>query len=257
MALIRWQLLCSRVAFVARVCRVAGFRAGLRLARGSRRKAVVSFTAKRHGQRIHVRAGTSDFACYEKVLVAEEYANEIDFLPRVIVDAGANIGMATLYYAQRFPQARIIAIEPEESNFAMLKLNCGHLANVTLLQAALWGEAKELGFCDAQAEKWAFAVAERSAESSAPGIRGLTVPEILEMVTPAGIDLLKLDIEGAELALFSANPQAWLSSVGRIVIELHDRFVDGCARTFYRSIAGFNYRQEVRGENIFIELRQR
>ena len=215
----------------------------------------MSFRAKRHGQRVHVRAGTSDFACFEKVLVEEEYADRSDLLPRVIVDAGANIGMTTLFYAQRFPHARILAIEPEESNFSMLKLNCGHLANVTLIQAALWGEAKELSLCDAQAEKWAFAVAEKSAgDSSMPGIRGITIPEVLEMVAPNKIDILKLDIEGAELALFSANPQAWLPRVGRIVIELHDRFVDGCARTFYRAIAGFDYRQEVRGENIFIEL---
>ncbi len=228
---------------------------GLRLALGSRRKAVVSFRAKRHGQRVHLRAGTSDFACFEKVLIEEEYAEESGAAPRVIVDAGANIGMTTLFYAQRFPQARIVAIEPEESNFAMLVLNCGHLANVTLLHAALWGEARELSLCDTQAEKWAFAVAERSADdSSLPGIRGITIPEILEMVAPAGIDLLKLDIEGAELALFSANPQAWLPRVGRMVIELHDRFFDGCARTFYRAIAGFDYRQEVRGENIFIDL---
>jgi len=226
---------------------------GLRLALGSRSKSVVGFTPKRHGQRVHVRAGTSDFACFEKVFIEEEYAEEA--APRVIIDAGANIGMTTLYYAQRFPQARIVAIEPEESNFAMLKLNCGHLANVTLLQAALWGEAKELGLCDAGAEKWAFAVAEKSTgDSSNPGIRGITLPEILAMVAPAGIDILKLDIEGAELALFSANPQAWLPQVSRIVIELHDRFVDGCARTFYRAIANFDYRQEVRGENIFIGL---
>ncbi len=216
---------------------------------------MVSFAAKRNGQRVHVRAGTSDFACFEKVLVEEEYARESAVAPRVIVDAGANIGMATLYYAQRFPHARILAIEPEESNFSMLKQNCGHLANVTLIQAALWGESKELTLCDAQAEKWAFAVAEKSdGNLSTPGIRGITIPEILQMVAHSKIDILKLDIEGAELALFSANPQAWLPCVGNIVIELHDRFVDGCARTFYRAIAEFDYRQEVRGENVFIDL---
>ena len=60
--------------------------------------------------------------------------------PRVVVDAGANIGLSTVFFANKFPQAKIVAIEPEPSNFAMLRDNVAPYPNVTPVQAALWKE---------------------------------------------------------------------------------------------------------------------
>ena len=67
--------------------------------------------------------------------------NEYDFRaverPQVIVDAGANIGLASILFANRYPQAKILAIEPEHDNFNLLADNVRSYDNIVPLQAAL------------------------------------------------------------------------------------------------------------------------
>ena len=69
-------------------------------------------------------------------------------MPPVIIDAGANVGLSAVFYANRFPNARIIAIEPEPSNYEMLKRNVVPYSNVTPVQAALWKENGPLRLFD-------------------------------------------------------------------------------------------------------------
>jgi FkbM family methyltransferase len=202
-----------------------------------------------------IRLGTSDLDCLKKVFLATEYSLPFKFSPKVIVDAGANIGMATLYFATQYPGARIMAIEPEPSNFKILQQNCSGLANVTLLEAALWPLAQPVGIMNPQDEKFAFTVAAVVGEGSLAGrIPTVNVPELLKKTAGGRIDLLKLDIEGAEWELFSINPESWLDKVQVIAIELHDRHRDGCAKVFYSAILKHKFTQEINGENVFIKF---
>jgi len=89
---------------------------------------------KRH---VVLRRGTSDIWCLQNVLLDHEYNTPFPVDPKVIIDAGANIGMATLFFTHKYPRAKIVAIEPEASNFAILSKNCSGLPNVTLTNAAL------------------------------------------------------------------------------------------------------------------------
>src|SRR5262245_31397574 len=57
------------------------------------------------GKEIVLRRQTCDIKCLEKVFIAEEYRSPFDFSPEVIVDAGANVGMATLFFARQYPDA--------------------------------------------------------------------------------------------------------------------------------------------------------
>jgi FkbM family methyltransferase len=207
-------------------------------------------------RQIAIRLDTSDMRCVEQVFLAREYEIPFPGTPSVIVDAGANIGMATLYFARTFPDAKIIAIEPEPSNFALLQMNCGSFENVTLIQGALWPTTGTLTIEDESAEKWAMRV------TDAPGLPGpaasvsaVTIPEILARFAITEIDLLKLDIEGSERDLFLGCPQDWLGRIGMIAIELHDRYRPGCAQALYAALSGREFAQEIRGENIFINLR--
>jgi hypothetical protein len=60
------------------------------------------------------------------------------------------------------------------------------------------------------------------------------------------IDILKLDIEGAELEIFS-GPCEWLSKVAILLIELHDRVAPGCSLTFYSALARYDFTEIKRG----------
>lgn len=206
---------------------------------------------------IVLRRGTSDIWCLEKVFLEQEYKTPFQVDPKVIVDAGANIGMATLFFSQKYPRASIIAIEPEASNFAILTKNCAELPNVTLINAALWPTEQALVIQNSTAEKWAFLVTEREKVAECEPVKAVTIPGLLRQLGVEYIDVLKLDIEGAERELFNIGAESWLGAVGQIIIELHDRFISGCALAFYTKVTNYSFVQEVHGENIFVNFRTR
>ncbi len=70
-----------------------------------------------------VRPKTSDFSTFRQIFMDHEYDFKLLDVPNIIVDAGANIGLASLFFAQRFPSAKIFALEPDHSNFEMLMKN--------------------------------------------------------------------------------------------------------------------------------------
>lgn len=207
-------------------------------------------------QEITLRGATTDVSCLEKVFIHEEYNSPFDYSPQVIVDAGANIGMATLYFAKRYPEARILAIEPESKNFEMLQRNCAGLSNVLLMQGALWPVQRRLTISDNGSGEHAYSVIEQSATESTNEVYAITMEDILRKLAVSRIDLLKLDIEGSERELFSTDAKAWLDRVEYIIVELHDRYRPGCAKAFYTALATRNFVQEIRGENIFIQLKR-
>jgi FkbM family methyltransferase len=228
------------------------------VARSTRDRSTLNLVLTPMRQPIAVRANTSDVACLEKVFVDEEYRLPVDanpvfaIQPKLIVDAGANIGMATLYFAHAFPGARIVAVEPEAGNFAILEANCKGLRNVTVKHAALWPTEAPLRLANADRGNWGFSVQEGVGGGSP--IAAVTVPQLLAESGLPRIDLLKLDIEGAERELFGESCEAWLPKVGTIVIELHDRLAEGCSAQFYSHMVRRAFTQEIRGENIFLKL---
>jgi FkbM family methyltransferase len=243
--------LCSDLRLFSRLLR---FRDALRLvAGGDQSQAVISVFSTELGRPIALRRNTSDLDVVRKILSAHECAVDRAPSAKLVVDAGANIGISTAYFAKVYPEARIYAIEPEPSNFALLKRNCQALPNVVLQHAALWSSPTRLSIVDPSAAKWAFAVR----EDGAGAVRGVTVDELLRDSGQSRIDLLKLDIEGAEKALFSKGTELWLDKVGVILIELHDRYVPGCSRAFYSQVCQFDFEQEIKGENVIAYLKGR
>jgi FkbM family methyltransferase len=227
----------------------------VRLALTERRPGEIRVYLRPIAKRVVLRRQTTDLRCLEKVFVSDEYQSPFQLSPRVIVDAGANVGMATLFFARRYPQAKILAIEPEASNFEMLQQNCQSLRNVTLVRAALWPEHRELKIENPSADAWAFSISEECGSSDgSPRVPAITMTDILQRLNTNHIDLLKIDIEGSELHLFSRNSDRWLGQVRFIVIELHDRLVPGCSRAFYSALISRKFSQELRGENVFVKM---
>lgn len=81
---------------------------------------------------------------FGEVITWNMYATRLHQSPRVIVDAGANIGLTAVYFANQFPAARILALEPESSNYALLCKN-----TAAYPQAALWSSTATLDLVDA------------------------------------------------------------------------------------------------------------
>jgi FkbM family methyltransferase len=206
------------------------------------------------GRPVTLRLGTSDLDTYEKIFSEREYFFEPASPPGVIVDAGANIGLASLYFAARFPGARIIAIEPEASNFALLRKNTAAWPAIIPVQAALWGEDTRVQVVDPGLDKWGFRA--RGGECPADAslcheVAGITVDHLRREHGLDYIDIFKMDIEGGEIEVFAAGGQ-WLDRVGLLIAELHERYRPGCNQSL-ELIAGKFARRWQEGESVYLD----
>jgi FkbM family methyltransferase len=200
---------------------------------------------------ILLRINTSDFSTFRQVFMNDEYGFELPETPGVIVDAGANIGLASLYFAQRFPNAKIFALEPDDSNYEMLASNVRQYPQITSLKTALWKTKTTLEIVDHGYDKWGLQVQEANGNTK-NAVNAIDVCSLMEANHLTQIDLLKIDIEGAELELFQNNFQQWLPRVKMIVIELHDHLRPGCSDVFNKAIDTIHHTKTFKGENIVI-----
>ena len=195
---------------------------------------------------ILLRPGTSDLLCFRQVFLRDEYGPMLDNVrdPKLIVDCGANIGLTSAVLAHRFPNARIIAVEPDDANYDLATRNLQQYGSrITLLKAAIWSHACGMQVIPStvQGSYWG----QRVAESSDGALRGIDMLGLLEFANADRIDLLKIDIEGAEKQLFSEGTDRWLPHVDNIVIELHG---PECEEPVERALQGFRFRRETSGE---------
>lgn len=204
---------------------------------------------------IYLRMPSSDVATYKQIFVDREFDCRFEGEPGVIVDAGANIGLTSVFFANLFPRARIIAIEPESGNFEMLKRNVVSYPNVVPLHAALWNRNEEIDIVDAGTGYWGFMTAAKQeiadrAAGFMHSIHAFTVDRIVSDYALPVIDILKIDIEGAEREVFS-DTSAWIDKVEAMIVELHERKKRGCNRAFYRGSEGFEH-EWMSGEHVFL-----
>src|SRR5215204_1252324 len=82
-----------------------------------------NFNLKKLKYSFSIRNNPFDFATLEEVILKEGYNLSINFEPLTIIDGGANIGLTAVFFANKYPKSEIVAIEPEEENFEMLRKN--------------------------------------------------------------------------------------------------------------------------------------
>jgi len=203
---------------------------------------------------IFLRFGTSDVTLLRSIFLDGEYDWKLLKMPQVIVDAGANIGLTSILFANRYPKARIIAIEPESSNYALLRKNAALYPQVETMQAALWKEETTLRITNSSGEHWAFRTEEKrvgdpGSESNVT-VQATTVERLMECYAIEFIDILKIDIEGAEKEVFG-NCKGWIDRVGVVMIELHDRLSESSSEMIRRATADFTFCW-ARGETVVL-----
>lgn len=202
---------------------------------------------------IFLRAGTSDVLVFIQIFIERELEFDMVKEPSSIVDAGANIGLASLYFADRFPKAQIIALEVDRANFDLLTKNTHRYSNITCIQKALWSGQAQLSILNPTDEPWAFRVGEVSGENDT-AIPALGVGELVSQFDPQRIDLLKIDIEGAEKEVFQNGSDKWIDRVGFIAVELHDNIVSGCSKALAEALAGKQHSLSTSGEYTIVQL---
>lgn len=172
--------------------------------------------------------------------------------PLVIVDAGSHVGMAALYFSIVYPRARIYCIEPDGPNFKLLQENLAPLVGEgrgVLVEAALYDREGMIGLA---VERWAYnsRIDEHAgpADGGRAGIKTITMDGLSDRFQLEKIDLLKIDIEGAEDKIFGVGTGEdsrtgenagtgrnagtdWLRKVNAILVEVHSLASIGPIRT--------------------------
>lgn len=198
---------------------------------------------------IYIRLGTSDVSNFHENFMSLEFPLPDYLSPQLIIDAGANAGYATLFLMNKFKQAKIISIEPDESNFEMLTMNCKSYSNFEGIKSAIWINDSFVKITNPESGHTGFRV-EETTEKDKNSFPSITIQSIL---TNSGFDrigILKLDIEGTEKELFEDNYKKWIDKVDVLIIELHDRFKPGCGLAFYSAIDSCDFIQYSQGENL-------
>lgn len=209
-----------------------------------------------------LRTRETDQMVFRKVFVRSEYQHRFAPHAATIVDAGANVGVSVLWFRLRYPEALIVALEPDPANFRCLEANCGHLDRVVLINAALWGEDTELALQTTLDGKAMGSWATRTIPAAGGGAPGAAMTRALSLrsvMAQAGIDhldLLKVDIEGAEKDVFEAADLDWLDRTSVIAAEFHDRFRPGCSAAVRAALAGRPHDTARKGENDWFLLRR-
>jgi len=228
-----------------------------------RRAAVLNRDGRR--RTVHLRPGTSDMACFTQIFHAEHYripapgqdkcarAEFAAILARgakpLIIDCGANIGLSAVYLADAWPGAKVVAIEPEPANLAMLRSNTADL-DVDVVAAAVSDTPGRFALADPAAESWAH----QTRATDDGDIEGVTIGGILERYPVGDFApfLVKIDIEGGEADLFRSNLE-WVDEFCVMVVELHDWMKPSEANSanFLRAVAGRDRDFIYANENVF------
>jgi len=176
---------------------------------------------------VFLRAGTSDGVAFIQVFGDRQAEFPLSVSPDTIVDAGANIGLTAAVFATRFPAAHVLALEIEAANVTLLRRNTAAYPNIEVVHQGLWSGRTSIRVANPEAESWGFQASETTLVDPR-AVPGLGVADVLAEHSLNRIDLLKMDIEGSEVEVFSHGVDDWIDRVDAIAIEVHDSLRPGC-----------------------------
>jgi FkbM family methyltransferase len=226
------------------------------------KQAIEAVTLKGFGP-IHVRIDSSDISTFKQVFVDAEYdlAGLGASIKRVearyqailasgkipvIVDAGANVGAASLWFSRRFPEAAVVAIEPEPGNAEVLRRNAQGRPHITVIEAAIASAPGRIRISDGSTG-WDVQT-QRSDEGA---ITAITIQDAVAAVPNGAPFIAKIDIEGFESDLFATNT-GWIDDMVLVLIEPHDWMKPGqfSSANFQREMGKRGYELFINGENL-------
>jgi FkbM family methyltransferase len=190
------------------------------------------------------------YRTYDMARCAEIAAYYDSCAKPLVLDLGANIGLSALYFAKNWPKATIVGVEPDQGNYTLFCQNTAGQENIAPIRGAIASKHSYARIINPHESEWGYRTEINDRNSG--GLVALSVAELLERHSDCQPFICKIDIEGAEQELFSANTQ-WLERFPIVIIELHDWLFprSGNSANFLRAIAGTNRDFILSGENIF------
>ena len=181
------------------------------------------------GHSVHYRIGTSDIHVIHSVLLRSgrkaEYWIPEKVQPQTVLDIGGNIGAAAIYFANAYPNARVLTFEPIAENFALLKRNVAPYRNIEAFEFALGPRDETVQLIESPDRRnlGGYSIFQRGATSDSfrVTVSCRAIGKALDETGVQAVDVIKVDTEGAEWNILTAVPESILSRVKWIVGELH------------------------------------
>ncbi len=171
---------------------------------------------------LYLRDGTTDTGTFAETFRDSIYDLALAHPPRAIVDVGANIGMTSIFFALRYPQAKIYSFEPIPGNYTLLNLNveANRLTSIRTFPYGLMDKNEPLSFSTFQAgDRWSFSAVLNRGETTV-GALCRKASDVWDELQLEEIDILKVDVEGAEFRIFhDLKPR--LGRIRALIGELH------------------------------------
>jgi FkbM family methyltransferase len=192
------------------------------------------------GRVIRARRGSSDLRVVLQVYGRGEVDPPVPVEAATILDAGSNVGITVGAFADRFPDARILALEPDPENIAAFRENITD-DRVVLVEGGLWDADGSLNIANPDSASWTRQVEEATA--SRPGtIAAFTLDTLAASAGVERFDILKIDIEGAETRIFVDAFRHHFEHARMVFVEAHgppaqrqiDAFLKSCGFTLGR-----------------------
>lgn len=181
---------------------------------------------------------------FDQIFIDQVYNFQTKSKEPLIIDAGANMGFAVLFWKLKYPEAKIIAIEPSKEVFKVLEKNIieNKIRNVTTINKALWNKTTELEFTSDEKISGSL-ILEKNLETKYI-VQTITLKEIIH----SPVDLLKIDIEGAEIFILDQLEEV-INFVSNIFIEYHS-FIhqEQCLSKILSILENNNFRYYIEGE---------
>ncbi len=190
---------------------------------------------------------SEDIYTFQELFLAEQYQFDFPVEIKTIVDAGANIGYASVYLSAKYPNANIIALEPDAENFALLEKNTIGLKNVTCINKALWNDEMGIQIMNQESGNRGYMVEKSQSDQI---IESTTVEALMSLYGWNTIDLFKIDIEGAEQEVFEHGADKWLNKTNAMFIELHDRMKPHSSKPVFKAVSNHDFLFDMKGENL-------
>jgi FkbM family methyltransferase len=217
------------------------------LSRTSRPRKLARLGSKQLSHPVHYRPFTSDIWVFSQIFVDREYVC-FDHLSDVelIIDLGANVGYSAAYFLSRFPKSFVVAVEPDNENLALLKMNLApYQGRYIAVHAAVWPEKTALYFDPASPGLGEWGRRVTADKQKGDEVQAVDIESLISMTDYHRISVLKIDIEGAERELFARNYALWLNRTENLCIEVHG---DQCRIVVEKAISGAGFALSTSGE---------
>ena len=218
-----------------------------------KKKTLKNVKCKKTGDRsFFYRRNTTDIRLMDAILCKNgEYDEVLPLLKnkKVIFDIGANIGIFARLCSTSQPKAKIVCVEPEDKNYTVLLKNVSDIQNIRAIKGALWNKNIDINLLARETGEWGFCVSEANCTKSEEIVKAFDMVSLMENTGTKKIDILKIDVEGAEKTIFDETAEDWIEKVDVLIIELHDYIIEGCSSIVLNRMKKHGFKYIINGEN--------